>query len=232
MPTYISVSLKQFSLFTARSQIAKFMGTTWGPPGPRWTPCWPHKPCYQGSLTMYWYHTTHCVNIFKPEQNGWDFADDILEYFWTNEGYYNSYKIPLKFDPKSLIDNKSFDLSNGLALKRCQAIIWTNDDQVLWCHKASEVTSIVWCLYNAVNFLPNPHKIHPIAHPLGWDMGCILWVQTVIYTLPQSMQWCMWYHVILNRVITALNCTLHWTALYQHSTVRYTGLRFNSTRLY
>ena len=36
-------------LFT---QIAKFMGPTWVPPGsccPRWAPCWPHEPCYQGS---------------------------------------------------------------------------------------------------------------------------------------------------------------------------------------
>ena len=34
--------------------IARFMWPTWGPPGssqrhgPRWTPCWPHEPCYQG----------------------------------------------------------------------------------------------------------------------------------------------------------------------------------------
>ena len=35
------------------TQIAKFMGPTWGPPGacrPRWAPCWPHEPCYQGSI--------------------------------------------------------------------------------------------------------------------------------------------------------------------------------------
>ena len=34
-------------------QIARFMGPTWvhlGPVGPRWAPCWPHKPCYQGCL--------------------------------------------------------------------------------------------------------------------------------------------------------------------------------------
>ena len=55
-------------------------------------------------------------------------------------------------------------------------------------------TYTVQCHYNVVNFLPNPHKIHPIARPLGWGMGCILWVQTVIYALPQSVQWCMQYH--------------------------------------
>ena len=24
------------------------MGPTGGPVGPRWAPCWPHEPCYQG----------------------------------------------------------------------------------------------------------------------------------------------------------------------------------------
>ena len=66
---------------------------------------------------------------------------------------------------------------------------------------------IVWCRYNAVNFLQNLHRIHPIARPLGRGMGCILWVQTVIYTLPQSLQWCMQNHDILDRVITTLDCT-------------------------
>ena len=60
--------------------------------------------------------------------------------------------------------------------------------------------------YNAVNFPPNPPKIHRIAPPLGRDMESILWVQTVIYTLSQSTQGCMQYHVILDRVITALDC--------------------------
>ena len=41
------------------TQIAKFMGPTWGhsgahlgPAGPRWAPCWPHEPCYQGSWPL------------------------------------------------------------------------------------------------------------------------------------------------------------------------------------
>ena len=35
-------------------QISKFMGPTWGPPvGPRWAPCWPHEPCYQGRARIY-----------------------------------------------------------------------------------------------------------------------------------------------------------------------------------
>ena len=43
-------------------------------------------------------------------------------------------------------------------------------------------------------------------------MGCILWVGTVIYTLPQSLQWYMQNNVTLDSVITALDCiTAYWT---------------------
>ena len=31
----------------------------------------------------------------------------------------------------------------------------------------------MWCYYKAVDFLPNTHKRHLIAHPWGWDMGCL-----------------------------------------------------------
>ena len=54
--------------------------------------------------------------------------------------------------------------------------------------------------------VPNPHKIHLIARPLQRGMGCSLCVLTVVYTLYQSLQWCMQYHVILDCVITALDC--------------------------
>ena len=56
------------------------------------------------------------------------------------------------------------------------------------------------CCYNAVNFLPHSHKIHPIACPLGRAMGCILRIQTLIYALPQLLN-----HATLDRVITALD---------------------------
>ena len=29
-------------------------------------------------------------------------------------------------------------------------------------------------------FSQNPHKLHAIAHPWGWDMGCLLWFQNLI----------------------------------------------------
>ena len=64
----------------------------------------------------------------------------------------------------------------------------------------------VQCHYNAVNFFPNSYKIHPIARLLRRAMGCTLWAQTLIYTLPQSLQWFLQYHIILDCIIRALDC--------------------------
>ena len=80
----------------------------------------------------------------------------------------------------------------------------------------------VQCHYNTVNFLQNPYKIHPIAGPSGRAMGCILLVQTHIYTLSQSLQRCIPYHVIFNCIITALDCVscmpwLHPGSMHWHS---------------
>ena len=45
----------------------------------------------------------------------------------------------------------------------------------------------VRCRYNAVNFLTNIHKRHPIARPLGRGMGCLLWIQRLIHILLQFL---------------------------------------------
>ena len=55
----------------------------------------------------------------------------------------------------------------------------------------------VLCHYNMVNFLPNPHNRHSIAHPLGWDMGCLLWIYSLMY-IQCSGVW---------------NIVLYWTVL-------------------
>ena len=57
------------------------------------------------------------------------------------------------------------------------------------------------CCYTAVNVLPNPHKVHPTARPL--------WAQILVYTLLQSLQWCVQYCVLLERIITALCCSFN-----------------------
>ena len=51
-----------------------------------------------------------------------------------------------------------------------------------WCNQY-HIT--VRCRYNAVNFLTNIHKIHPMARPLGRGMGCILSIQHLVDILPQ-----------------------------------------------
>ena len=69
-------------------------------------------------------------------------------------------------------------------------------------------TYTVRCRSNAVNFLQNLHKKHPIARPLGRAMGCVLCFQILIYILPQSLECCGQYHVILDRLITAPVCII------------------------
>ena len=88
-------------------------------------------------------------------------------------------------------------------------------------HETSEGTT-VRCHYNAVNFLTNIQKRHPISRPLGRSMGVFcgsnIWL---IFYLSMGvfcgsniwlifylsfLQLFMQYLIILNRVITVLDC--------------------------
>ena len=40
-------------------------------------------------------------------------------------------------------------------------------------HANSMLPCTVWCRYNVVNFLQDPHKWRPVARPLGRGMGCL-----------------------------------------------------------
>ena len=71
------------------------------------------------------------------------------------------------------------------------------------------------CRYNAVNFLPNPHNRHPIACLWGRDMGCPLWMITLIYVLLQS----------LTVVMCATSC---YIGLCYNGTWRYHSWRYHS----
>ena len=56
----------------------------------------------------------------------------------------------------------------------------------------------------------NTHDRHPIAHPWGWAMGCLLWVQTLIYTVPLSPLCHVEHNVILYIPhITLINTITH-----------------------
>ena len=61
--------------------------------------------------------------------------------------------------------------------KECKVVIMATVDCLV-------IGSTVQYRYNAVNFLPNPHNRHPIAHPWGWAMGCLLWFWYQINFLP------------------------------------------------
>ena len=67
------------------------------------------------------------------------------------------------------------------------------------------INTVQWH-YNLVRIFQNTHNRHPIACPWGQDMGCLLWVKTSIKVIPQPLQWCMHYLVILIHIIMALYC--------------------------
>ena len=77
-----------------------------------------------------------------------------------------------------------------------------------------DVLNTVWCHYNTVNFLANIHKRHPIAHPLGQGMGCLLLIQHLIDILPQFLQSLMQYHTILDHITMAPDCMLRHVKVF------------------
>ena len=124
---------------------------------------------------------------------------------FRNRGYFkNSYELlnltALKFSPVNKIH--SFQCMGKIFCMEFNDKIFMK----LWNQRAVTVKSS-WAFLKRFKFLTHSHKIHSIARPLGRVMGCILWTQTVIYTLPQSLQWSMQYHVTFDHVITALDCT-------------------------
>ena len=73
-----------------------------------------------------------------------------------------------------------------------------------FCYHTTSVLCIWSCnkhtvqwRYNVVHFLQSHHIKHPITGPLRPGMMCNFWVQPLIYVLPQFLQWCTNYHVIL-----------------------------------
>ena len=68
-----------------------------------------------------------------------------------------------------------------------------------------DIICMARCRFSAVDFLQNPCFGHPIAHSCGPAIGCVLWdkVKTLIYVLLQSLQYCMQYRIILDRVVAA-----------------------------
>ena len=127
------------------------------------------------------------------------------------------------------------DSDNTLALSRRQVIICNNDvphyrtlhniradncrfevnDGLVGSIIVDAYAYIVQCRYNAAVFLQNIHEIHPIAHPPGRVMGCFLCHQLLIDIMPHFLQWYTQYHVILDRVITAIVSVIFYSSLYR-----------------
>ena len=80
---------------------------------------------------------------------------------------------------------------------KCCKILLNRIRQFCWCPQrcCGIIKCKVWCRCNTVSFLQNHHYKDPITHLLGWDMGCLLWCQILIYILTQLPQWCLQYHV-------------------------------------
>ena len=90
-----------------------------------------------------------------------------------------------------------------------------------------EIHNTVRRCYNAVKFLLKSQKIHPTARPLGRDVGCYFWFETLIDILLQSTQCCMKYRVMLDRVITALDCTIlkqAWNRIQRFAEIQLSSL--------
>ena len=47
----------------------------------------------------------------------------------------------------------------------------------------------MWSHYNMISFLKNPHKRHPIAHPIRWAMGCPLNILSKIDHIMNTGAW-------------------------------------------
>ena len=60
------------SISFTNTQIAKFIGLTWGPPGPcrpQLAPCWLHEPCNQGRFAPR--HSVESPSMVDPQWDIW-----------------------------------------------------------------------------------------------------------------------------------------------------------------
>ena len=80
--------------------------------------------------------------------------------------------------------------------------IWWACMATSWRHnmETSFTLITVWCRYSVVNYPKSSQNTVRARY------GVSSWVQSLIYILNQSPQWCVQYHVILDCVITALDC--------------------------
>ena len=104
-------------------------------------------------------------------------------------------KICTKLLPDYMVMSQSTHVYMGYRA----SLSWQNVLQQL--HK---LQNTVWCHYYIFKFLQNIHKRYPIAHALGWGMGCLSWVENLIEILPQLHQWIGLDHTNYSDLFTGL----------------------------
>ena len=67
-----------------------------------------------------------------------------------------------------------------------------------------------------INSLKKSSQKTPYSSPNKESYGCILWIQPLFYILPQSLQWCMQYHVILDRITMSPFCICQCQVICAH----------------
>ena len=82
-------------------------------------------------------------------------------------------------------------------------VLYKND---LYSNKICNQTTFCRWNYNASNFIPNPHKWHPIARPCGRGMGVFC-------------EFILWLSSAPVAAVLYYDTTLYWIALWWHSTV-------------
>ena len=156
-------------------------------------------------LFLLWF-LFHIFMSFYLTYSKLDLLTNNLPYIWVllSSKYKRGPILPITWSMFSEIHNKNpIACPEGNIL---QVFLWVCTTFVF---VILDVTSgyTMQCHYNMVSFLQNPDNRHPIARPWGWGMGCLLWILIPIYVLPQLLECCMRYPVVLDRVTTALNCT-------------------------
>ena len=110
----------------------------------------------QGIVTQLWIYCTKKTlawdicdikmmeNTLRPGQNGWHFADSILNAFSVIEVTVHAFQVKLHLSSQwSQWQGVIISSGNCLVLKKHQAITWVNDDPVLGClHVYRQVSNI------------------------------------------------------------------------------------------
>ena len=98
----------------------------------------------------------------------------------------------------NILQKNFMDFSLRLNKNTCQTFNSCCAEFVVQNEKKNKNT-VRCCLYRG-QFSRKPSQKHPIAHPLGWGMGCLLWVHILIYRCLSNLS-ALW------------NIVLYWTTL-------------------